>query len=196
MPPSPSQPPSPPQTDRALPAASPRPLARRGLWWLGALLLVSGALAAATFFTYRNAETFSRERLVRAAVLYTFALERGARHLGPAPLERLDELLEDATGEEVRGVALVSRRGRVFARTGEGPAEDELASADWVQRAARHGIIALGADAGETVSVAVPSRLGCNRGPPHEPGHRERPFRRGSGGGGPWRKRWKPKSRR
>ena len=162
--------------------------ALRGLWWLAALLIVSVALAAATFFTYRNAEAFARERLVRAAVLYTFALERGARHLGPKALEQIEELLDDATGEEVRGVAVVDRQGRVLARFGEAPPAERLSTADWVSGAARFGKVGMGEGGDDTLSVAVPSRLGCDRRPrhglgrPHErwPGPR-RPRR----GGGP-----------
>ena len=134
----------------------------RGGWWLAALALVTAALVAATAFTYRNAETFARERVVRAAVLYTVALENGARHLGPPSTSRIDELLADATGEEVKALALVQRDGKVLAHAGE-EGGDDLGKAYWVLGAARDGEVVTGDDTGDTLSVAVPTRMGCRK---------------------------------
>jgi signal transduction histidine kinase len=154
----------------------------RSAWWLAALSLTSLALAATTVFTYRNAESFVRERLVRSAVLYAQALEVGARQLGPFDADEMEELLVDSTGPEVRGLALVGRDGDLVAFAGLLPAGD-FATAAWVARAARHRTVDTGPEVEGTLPVAVPTLLGCRaRGPGPPPrGHRPRGRGRGPG---------------
>jgi signal transduction histidine kinase len=132
---------------------------------------------AATAFTWRNAETFARERLLRTAELYTIALEKGARHAGPGALSRLEEFVADALGADLQGVALVDQRGAVRAAAGALPDAD-LGRAPWVLRATRDGLVGT-AETDGGVAVAVPTWIGCR--PPRRPWGRFR--------GGPWRGR-------
>lgn len=113
-----------------------------------------------TWFTLQNAQTFAQERLVREAVLFTLALEHGSRQLGRVPVDQLGELLSDDLGEGVRGVAVVERTEGLIAWVGEEIRED-LTEAPWVQRATVEREIGIGPDGDESVSIAVPSRIGC-----------------------------------
>ena len=172
---------TPNESPSALPAADPVASTtgrRRAALWFATLTLLSAAVVAATGFTWRNAETFARERLLRSAHLYTVALEKGVRHAGPGAISRLEDVLADALGADVLGVAFVDETGTVRASAGELP-EGELGAQPWVVRATRERKLGTW-EGGGAFAAAVPTWIGCRPrrrgwGPRHGPRWRQRP---------------------
>ncbi len=161
------------------------PRRARITWALGALGLLSAALVAVTFASYRSAHAARQDHLRNTAQGYALAFESALRRFRPLPGPEVDALLDDAVGDEVAAVGLVDTQGWVVVRPRQLPRP--VGADGWLRAAGERFQVSarerLGS-AGEPLhDVAVPLFVGCHGEHPGRP--RWGRLRRLWQGGGP-----------